>query len=66
MKEKIKKTWDELIEEMILGYKKWWKQDTKERIQKLLHLALKRKYEYKNNKVPLTKEELKFFKSKTQ
>jgi hypothetical protein len=46
MKEKIKKTWDELIEEVILGYRKWWRQDIKERAQKLLLNILKRKYEY--------------------
>lgn len=46
MQEKIKKTWDELIEKIIFGYKKWWKQDTKERMQKLLLAVLKRKYEY--------------------
>jgi len=38
---------DETIEKIILSYQKWWKKDTKEKMQKLLFLALKRKYKNK-------------------
>ena len=44
MEKEIKKTWNELIEKIVLGYKKWWKQDTKEKVQKILLRILKRKY----------------------
>jgi len=57
-----KDKWDETVEKIILDYRKWWKNDAKERWQKLLFLALKRKYEIKNYKPPFTKEEAGFFK----
>ena len=44
MREKDKsnhKTWDEVIENIILGYQKWWPQDLKKRARELLFGALK-------------------------
>ena len=64
MEEENNKTWDEFIEEIVSRYKKWWHRDTKKKWQKFLYLALKRKYEIKNTKAPLTKEEAEFFRKK--
>jgi len=61
MKQKINRNWDELIEKGILGYRKCLKQDTKEKMQKLLLAVLKRKYEY--NKT-LLRQDRKMLKNK--
>ena len=50
MEEKIAKTWNEVIENIIFGYERWWKQDTKEKVQKLLLRVLKSKYKNKIKK----------------
>lgn len=34
------KSWDEIIENIILGYRKWWTQDIKNKALKLLLRAL--------------------------
>jgi hypothetical protein len=35
------KSWDEIIENIILGYRKWWPQEIKSRVKELLLRALK-------------------------
>ena len=54
MEEKLSKTWDELIEKLILDYQKWWKQKDKERWYKLLFRALKSKYENRTKEADLS------------
>ncbi len=51
--------WNNLVEEIILGYRKWWKQEWKEKAQKLLLNVLKRKYEYSDSLLRQDREMLK-------
>jgi len=53
------KSWDDLIEKGILGYRRWLPTEQKEKMLKFLYWSLRRKY-----KEPLSKEEFEFCKSK--
>ena len=49
------KAWDDLIEKIIFSYEKWWKQESKEKMQNLLFRVLKTKYEVENNDTEIIK-----------